>query len=930
MTGTHCHSFKFIILVLACLAGVPERLDAKELTLSLVADLNSSPSIENINLYRWRGAQFADVSYFSAHSDGGGFELWRKVAGENAERVSEVNERVADSSPSLFKVTNDYLYITATGEDDIRHLYRVDQQHQIQKLAINNGPIKINVNNVIEWQNKLVLLESSPSQGRTQPSLWSFDDAQGLRQLSQFPEHVALAEVTNLIEFQGDLYVYMMSDPEFEACIFWSFSDPLNDAVHRDVPCQSLAYLHDAKVYNDNLYITGKSNQLLVFDGTNSPEPAFNGNAPAVGENTLLVLDDGLYVAPSNYPNCCVGDFPYLYRIDENGITDITVASDFETERPVVSLKISEYGGVLYVAETTAFWEGEFFVDHRLNISRYLPNEDTLEQFINITDEENSYQAISHFHFKQDELCYVYYRAMYCAYRNNSSVRIASSGSKSSEAAKLTNADGTLFFRAKGDEGSGLWKLEPHSMPTLLSQLDVSQIVPIANQVLVVGENEELLVTSEDNDLERLTDKFPDISFDFQAIASNGESAYIVSSADDEQLFNVWRFDGQNEPVKQFSVMLDNAHQTLITAFDDAVYVYKDNSLATCTTYQFDGENVSTLFAKNIEGRCVTAVMDIGGDPYFYVYYYSDFNQSTSSFGKIVGNDITWLWEDEQLVLDEELAIFSYDGDVYFCAAGPAVGLPYWQTDLFKFGAEGIAFANEICPKQAYSISVFETQELLIVHPWEKGLYHFDGSNFSLFDINNKSVLGNISEAVQWDDSLIIAGEYRDERGFLGMELVQLEVFNDQIVFTFDEQVNHVEINSGVAISLGQMLSVFDSDEGDTVTWDVESLPENGVLDGVPLSKVSDGNTLYPDEITFMPASGFEGEVALKFEVSDGYSKDVILVNITLTSEQDSSSDDSVNNQSTVKGGSVGFVLGLVMVLIGIRRQSKQHLLFRR
>ncbi len=92
-----------------------------------------------------------------------------------------------------------------------------------------------------------------------------------------------------------------------------------------------------------------------------------------------------------------------------------------------------------------------------------------------------------------------------------------------------------------------------------------------------------------------------------------------------------------------------------------------------------------------------------------------------------------------------------------------------------------------------------------------------------------------------------------------------------------------VTICAGSAgIAIDSLLSIVDTDAGQTETWSVNMLPANGSLSGFSAVATSTGGTVSPSGLFYVPTSGFSGLDTFKIAVSDCRTTALISIYVTV------------------------------------------------
>jgi sugar lactone lactonase YvrE len=82
-------------------------------------------------------------------------------------------------------------------------------------------------------------------------------------------------------------------------------------------------------------------------------------------------------------------------------------------------------------------------------------------------------------------------------------------------------------------------------------------------------------------------------------------------------------------------------------------------------------------------------------------------------------------------------------------------------------------------------------------------------------------------------------------------------------------------------------LAVRDTDQCQTETWSLISVPTHGTISGMSASATSNGGIVYPAGIIYTPATGYMGHDTLVVQVSDGTFSDTMMVYVNIDSTAD-------------------------------------------
>ncbi|WP_229250615.1 Ig-like domain-containing protein, partial [Emticicia aquatilis] len=86
------------------------------------------------------------------------------------------------------------------------------------------------------------------------------------------------------------------------------------------------------------------------------------------------------------------------------------------------------------------------------------------------------------------------------------------------------------------------------------------------------------------------------------------------------------------------------------------------------------------------------------------------------------------------------------------------------------------------------------------------------------------------------------------------------------------------------AIAINNLLAVTDIDNGQTLTWSIQSSPQKGVLTGFPFSSITNGGSISPTGLTYTPNNNQTGSDSFTIRVSDGTNTVDMVVNVGITS----------------------------------------------
>ncbi|MDA3875338.1 MAG: cadherin domain-containing protein [Kiritimatiellae bacterium] len=115
-------------------------------------------------------------------------------------------------------------------------------------------------------------------------------------------------------------------------------------------------------------------------------------------------------------------------------------------------------------------------------------------------------------------------------------------------------------------------------------------------------------------------------------------------------------------------------------------------------------------------------------------------------------------------------------------------------------------------------------------------------------------------------------------------------------------------VNENVtATSINDLLDIADTDTGDTLTWSVTSGPSSGSLGGFNASGTSNGGTVTPTGLTYMPDINYAGGDSFTIQISDGTDTNSITVDVTIS---------DVNPVITANSGSIAENAGINDVVL--------------
>jgi gliding motility-associated-like protein len=85
------------------------------------------------------------------------------------------------------------------------------------------------------------------------------------------------------------------------------------------------------------------------------------------------------------------------------------------------------------------------------------------------------------------------------------------------------------------------------------------------------------------------------------------------------------------------------------------------------------------------------------------------------------------------------------------------------------------------------------------------------------------------------------------------------------------------------ATSISNLLRVADLDDGQNLTWNIVSGPNNGTVSGLPFSTVSNGANITPGNIQYQPSAGYTGSDQFIIRVSDGNASADITITVSVS-----------------------------------------------
>ncbi len=895
---------------------------AKEMSFKLLADVNTGQ--RNTALRPQFAETFSGSLYFTATSEDKGVELWMKEAGANPGVLIDINPGTESAWPKYLDVVEDDLYFTAINEDSIRKLWSINRQKELRivDIATEDG-VPLHVVNYLVWEQGIYVLGNQTGVTNAPLTLWLYNEADGLSPLdTNIPSNVQSAEISNLFAFQGDLYLFLYSDPELEHCMLRHYPAPFKQKPASDIPCEALSYDHQVQEYNGLVYITGKSH-LLMFDGVLPPEPAFDGAAP-IGD--LLSMGDALYIATKKVGSGFNGGetLPYVYRIDSSGKTMLTTPSNPSDEHAVIDIAMSSNQNTLYLAETSARWDGESWLANHTMIYTYMPNEGTFNTIAEVSGYDEAIEGVDFLFVNEEDICLG--RKLVSLHCMNESGSIEAQTTYTpidSSPHELTVAGDQLFFIANQDQLNGLMKLNSDSQPDLLLQQSFQKLTEWKSQLFMQKGNNQIFKVSGESDVTLLNDSLTSFPEGIVSVTYGAENIYILSRIPDGD-FQTWEFDGQNSPQLLFSLDPNDGFPNIV-AFGTELYVYTSpwlffEPLGRCGVSSYtDGELQPLAFIEldNI-AQCTSQVFNTQNNAFVYLEYTATDGSLKSSIGVIDQNNISWFWQSEAIEIGFSDTLVYYQDELFFCGKASSLNNPFF--DLLKFTNFGnLEKIGNQCLQKVVMSSVNGEPKLYVTTSGHlTGLHQLTSDGINKVQGVNANSVGIVTDMVQFGNELVLSAKFSDENASYGHELIKVSIINNEVQFEASDSVTIVADGSPNSISLRQSLAAKDIDEGDTIRWSQKVMPEQGTLTGLPLEMRSTGEILFPEDISYTPPQNFSGEDVFQIAISDGYSEAVLAVTISIAA-----TPPAIEPPQKTSGGNLYFIpLLSLLILIQRRRQT--------
>lgn len=881
----------------------------KPLSFEILADVDPTETIEGQALKPRLVTTFNGNIFFSNSSEDEGDELWVKAPGADPRVFVDLNPGADSARPQHIKVVGGTLYFTAIDDDGIRKLWAINQESEIElvNILMDDGT-PLNILSYLEWEQNIFLLGTQTTDSNSPPKLWQYSESNGLFLLdNNIPDSLSYVELSNLFTFQGDLYAFLYSDPELEICLLRHYPAFLGTDAS-DIPCEALtAYEHQVQEFNGLMYITGKS-QLLVFDGSSTPTPALDGDAPT---GDMLLLNNALFVATKRLSDGFSGGeiLPYVYRIDGSRKTLVTTPSNPYDEQAVVNIAISSNDNLLYMAETAAAHDGEIWNANHSKIFTFEPDENEFQVVYESNVYENIVEGLDFLSINGADFCLGRtYDSLYCLNKSGQIEAQFSSRPNGSSPSRLTIANGQLYFNATQYNQNGLWKLDNNSQPELLIQ----------QSFLTTEFNSQLFLEAFNQ-----TDRFSKINEEGNVIALNELPENIISSTFGSEhiylltstypAYQIWEFDGENSPQLVISLGRDDG-QANILALGSEVYVYTSawndgTRYGSCNVSRYSNGEMQSLMSHEFTGStlCKSLVINVQGNAYVYLDLYNGNGSVSSSLGVINGQGISWWWQDKAIELDTFRSVINFNDELYFCGKAESLDIDFFKT--LKWNEQGSleALTNGCFQKAVLSSLDGEPKFYGFMSGRANGLYELTVDGLEKVQGLNAEFVGTVTDIVQFGNDLVLSAKFNDESEKYGHELVKVSSTNSAVHFVASAEVIIETDGREDNISLGQSLATIDMDEGDNIRWSVNVAPEYGTLNGLPLEIFSSGETLFPDEINYSYPQAFSGNDTFQILVTDGITEALLTVTII------------INPSKKSEGGSIYgfFILLLLLLLLG-------------
>lgn len=921
MTFRHVSYFLLLVIVFG-LYGT--NAEAKSLSFDLFADIEPQSTVKGLNVND--AISYEGHLYFSANSLDTGRELWIKSPGSTADILFDINPGPDDSSPRKFKVVGQFLYFLATDSDGISKLWKINSDNQMELVHIEHPQgMALAIKDYLIDEQGVYILSSLPGSTIQLFNLWYYSHSSELSLIDDtVAQSMNFAEVSNLFIFNEDLFLFLYSDAEFDLCLLRRYpgatnSDLISSGLISDIECSALSYHHQMQLVNNKVYFRGKQH-LLEFDGISALQPVLDGNAKT---GDLAVLGDTLYVASELGHRGTFNEMPFVYSIDDSGMSVVIEPSDPDSQQASIDFAITTYDDKLIVAQGKGFWAGDYWQGLSNHVFSFLPGSEEIDVLAESSSSQNYINYIRLLRVDSGTVCLGGF-SLFCLDDSGNLSLLTENVPASSDPRQLTVLNHELYFNAYRDGQWALWKADGQQNTEFLQQGYFEGLTTWHGKLFFQRGIDDFYYFDDSNNAVFINEAVPDYPQNVIQVSFGSEAIYLLSRNSDD--FELWRFDGESSVSLVLNSPMNNG-QPVINAFNDELYLsfsrieHPSETIGQCSVYrEIQGELVllaekSVTQTPDQESRCESRVYESQGRIFAYFEYFVR-NVPHSSVAELSRNNdepvLSWWWQERPIEIHSSYAFFYHENGLYFCGRAETINgryfdllriSPDWQPRIVdNFCLDSVVVSDFSGSSQVYGVTTSKN-----------GLYQVNDTVLEKVTGINGVYVGDVTDATEYNNNLILSSRFRDSEFSYGHELVRVSVINDPIQFLAENGAVSLlmEANSG-SFELGSILSVSDSDEADNVIWDLMESPDNGSINGLPYQTMSDGLPLTPEAVTYQPHSGFIGRDSFAISVTDRFSESIINVDITVSQ---SSSEPTVVDTQNTSGGSMGWLFACILII---------------
>lgn len=922
MKRTLAYLFSQIVpLTIIGLLSVPAY--ASTLSLQLFADLE--PAERSLALGAGNATSFNGQVFFSAVSENAGIEVWHKMPNGAPALFAETAPGPDNGWPAQFNVMGDTLYFIANDEQGNRRLWAVNQDNQLTQIDVSPDGTALDVSTYFRDGDVLYVLANERRVNGSVNQLYRLEGQQWSVVDDTLSTEFSYVEVANLFEFDGALFMYLNTDTEVEDCLLRRYDRPFSAEQSTDIPCDSLSYFHQVEIIGDRAYLPGKTH-LMVFDGQSEPTPVLNGSGPT---GRIAAIGDALFVATVGI-NSGPDTLPYLYRFMNGEIIRVTepatTPTSYDEDAAVTDIWIEADEDLLYVTTMTSKNDGEEWFSYgveRFTVTPDIATTEIVNRSSIDTDTLSSINVLSD--DEAGDCADMLFNYVLCQTSSGALAIPTVPFGEGSAPSNLTTLGDNLYFQARVNLQRTWWKSTPDGQNTLVTEQDFNSAHAWQDQLYFQDWRHELHRLGSDGSIVSLTDTVGGFPQDLSYIFFTDERILLVQREGSNYV--LWAFDGETPPNRLTEISRETENlifkPTPGGLFIESTPAYGQVDAARCGVLQLRDDQIEPVLLSTEEGieNCNSSLLSFDGRTFVYIGVTKD-EQYSSSLAEISMGQPTWWWQNEALQVFAHDAFIARDDGLYFCGKDDASGQPFFN--MIKRSPTGeMQSIDNTCAEDAIVSDVSGSEEVYLLIDRTNGLFQLGQDAFERVNAVNTFGLGEVTDITPFVDSLVLSAGFGVGNESYGQELVRLSITNQQVSFVQStEQTLDMQAEAD-PVPLGQSLAVTDLDEGDTIRWTVETPPQSGTLNGLPLEMASDGQTLYPDQISYTPDEGFSGTDTFVVKVSDGFTQALMSVSVTVAAAATppAPAPTTPERDTGSSGGSLGWwLLGAAIVLFRRRR----------